>query len=454
MKSFTMRVSVLLILVMAFGVFTTAAQEGPERSYIVMANNHGNDLGNRIAAAGGTMTAFLPQVRAATAVSTNPNFANDIRGVRSVIPDLVYQFDLPEVGEVITFDDVGDPPFSGAGDVFFDLQWGHNAVRAQHAWAQGVRGAGARVAVLDGGFDLTHPDLVPNINFDLSANFVPGESLQYGLPDTFSHGAHVAGTIAAAQNDFGIIGVAPDAELVLVKVLSDAGSGAFSWVAAGILHAADVGADVINMSLGAAIPQSGTCDDQGCISAREVAELRVLMNRVTNYAHQQGTLVIASAGNSGLDRDKTGNLLVLPADMPNVVSISATAPVGWATDPLNTFLDNLASYSNYGRSAIDFAAPGGDFVYPGDEFCVVGPVTNPCWVFDLVFSTGNGGWYWSAGTSMAAPHAAGIAALIISENGGSMHPAQLEAAMRQRADRLGSNGRDPVYGMGRVSSGY
>ena len=449
----SLALTLLLVLVIAaLGVSTLSAQ-GPERSYIVMANNSGADLGARIEAAGGVMTAFMPEIRAATAVSTNPNFSSQIRGVRSVIPDLVYQFDLPpREGEFIAIADVGDPPFSGAGDVFFDLQWGHTAVRATHAWANGVRGAGVQVAVLDGGFDLTHPDLVPNINLALSANFVPGESLQYGLPDTFSHGAHVAGTIAAAQNDFGVIGVAPNAELILVKVLSDGGSGAFSWVAAGIIHAANVGADIINMSLGASIPQSGIPGD---ITANEVAELRVLMNRVNNYASQQGVTIITSAGNSGLDRDKTGNLLVLPADMPNVISISATAPVGWATDPLNIFLDNLASYSNYGRSAIDFAAPGGDFVYPGNENCTIAGLLRPCWVFDLVFSTGNGGWYWSAGTSMAAPHAAGIAALIISENGGSMHPAQVEAQLRQRAyNPDGSQGRHPFYGMGRVSSGY
>lgn len=449
--------SVLLFLIVGLLGASVLSAQGPQRSYIIMANDNGSSLASSISAAGGVMTQFVPELRAAFAISSNPNFANQIRGVRSVIPDLIYQFDMPDVDQFVSMDAVGDPPFSGSPDFFFDLQWGHNAVRAQQAWPNGVRGQGVRVAVLDGGFDLDHPDLAPNINLALSANFVPGETLQYGLPDTFSHGSHVAGTIAAAQNDFGIIGVAPDAELVLVKVLSDAGSGAFSWVAAGIVHAANVGADVINMSLGASLPQRGTCTGAptpDCITAREVAELRVLMNRVSSYASQRGVTIITSAGNSGLDRDKTADLLVLPADMPHVISISATAPIGWATDPGNIFLDNLASYSNYGRSAIDFAAPGGDFVYPGNENCLIAGLIRPCWVFDLVFSTGNNGWYWSAGTSMAAPHAAGIAALIISENGGSMHPSQVEAQLRQRAAKPGSNGRDPFYGLGRVSSGY
>src|SRR4029450_10815560 len=113
----------------------------------------------------------------------------------------------------------GNPPNSGSGDFFFDLQWGHDAIDAPEAWDAGFKGHGARVAVIDTGFDFDHPDLVPNINFSLSRNFVPGEDLGYGLPDPFSHGTHTAGTVAAAENNFGTIGVAPEAELMLLKGL-------------------------------------------------------------------------------------------------------------------------------------------------------------------------------------------------------------------------------------------
>ena len=432
---------------------STSARGGTPERYILSTSGALRGVEAAAARRGDALVLHAPQAGFAVVETADPRayarFANVI------VRDRVVSWREPT--EVVALEaEVGDPPFSGSADFFFDLQWGHVPVRATAAWDAGVRGEGARVAVIDGGFDLTHPDLVPNINFGLSQNFVAGETLQYALPDPFSHGAHVAGTIAAAQNDFGVIGVAPDAELVLIKVLGDAGSGSFADVGAGMVHAADVGADIANMSLGAQIPQSGICDEFGCITAREVAELRVFMQRIANYATWKGTLLISSAGNSGLDLDKTADLIVFPAGLARVVSVSATAPVGWAVDPLNADFDRLASYSNYGRSGIDVSAPGGDVAYPGDEGCTIAGLLRPCWVFDLVFSTGNGSWYWSAGTSMAAPHASGVAALILSEYGGSgsMTPAQLERQLIQRAADLGLPGRDPVHGNGAVQSGY
>ncbi|WP_262712923.1 S8 family serine peptidase [Hymenobacter radiodurans] len=118
----------------------------------------------------------------------------------------------------------------------------------------------------------------------------------------------------------------------------------------------------------------------------------------------------------------------------------------------------MATYSNYGTSEIDFAAPGGDTAYPGNEIAKIGPITQYVYVFDLVFSTGSNlnpatsSYYWSAGTSMAAPHAAGVAALIVGKNGGQMDPAKVEAALRASADDLGKPGRDPQYGHGRVNA--
>ncbi|HRJ55612.1 MAG TPA: S8 family serine peptidase [Anaerolineales bacterium] len=454
-------ITILVLVFFIAALLVVPAGADSTKSYILMAkgNKLPKGLEAKVAAAGGTIDRYIEQVGLVVVSSNDPNFsvnAAKISGISDVMPNVVSQWVGPlgdfNPEDISVSEDFGNPPVSGDDDFFFDLQWGHDAVDAPEAWNEGYRGAGARVAVLDGGFDLDHPDLAPNINMALSMNFVAGETLQYALPDPFSHGSHTAGTIAAADNGFGTIGVAPEAELVLIKVLGDEGSGSFADVISGIVYAADVDADIISMSLGAYLNKNGFCDSEGCVSANEVAALVNAIKRATDYANKEGSLVIASAGNDAIDFDHTANLIHIPSDLPKVLSISATAPIGWATDPGNIFLDNLASYSNYGQSAIDFGAPGGDFVYPGEEACLIAGLLRPCWVFDLVFSTGNNGWYWSAGTSMAAPHASGVAAIIVGMNGGDMNPAHLEAALRASADDLGKPGNDDAYGAGRVNA--
>ena len=202
------------------------------------------------------------------------------------------------------------------------------------------------------------------------------------------------------------------------------------------------------MSLGTVIPRQGLGGDN-----RFVSELKNAVNKAITYAHQNGTTVIVSAGNAGSDLDGGDKGAVrFNKGMSHAVGISALAPENWAGNDGNEPLDP-AGYSNYGTSLVDFGAPGGDVAYPGNEGCVVAGLARPCWVFDLVFSTGsNGSWYWSAGTSMAAPHAAGVAALIISETGDS-RPDQVIREMRRRATDAGKPGRDDYYGHGIANSG-
>ncbi|MGH8567031.1 MAG: S8 family serine peptidase, partial [Gammaproteobacteria bacterium] len=287
-------------------------------------------------------------------------------------------------------------------------------------------------------------------------SFVPLEGFDIQPGFYFHHGTHVAGIVAAADNAFGVIGVAPEAEIVAVKVVSEfTGSGTFEGLIAGIVYAANIDADIINMSTGATLRKSGFCVPEGCVTAREVAELRVASGRATTYAYQRDTTVIAAAGNDASDADHNADRIFVPAALPHVIAIAATGPEGWALDPA-TNLDVPAFYTNFGQSFINFAAPGGnlDFsLFPNPTPTCTIVVTMPCWVFDLVFSTISGGWGWNAGTSMAAPHASGVAAIIIGQNGGSMNPAHVEAALRASADDLGRLGNDDFYGAGRVNAG-
>ncbi|MGC5583120.1 S8 family serine peptidase [Ornithinimicrobium sp. W1665] len=430
---------------------TTVAQadaDGDRTTYIVVSN--GGSLPARfeqqVQRAGGTVTTAHPF--GVAVVEAGPSF----RGVAgtSTVVDSGFDVDLgPRVALEARPENL--PPASGNDDTLFDLQWGHVPVGAVEAWEAGVRGAGVRVAVLDTGFDLDHPDLAPNIDLALSRDFTD-EGLQYTLADPFSHGTHVAGTIAAADNGIGVIGVAPEAELVLVKVLEDEGSGAFEDIFAGIRHATEVDADVINMSLGTVIPRNA--------AGNEVTQLANAMNRAITYAHQQGTTVVVSAGNEAQDLDGDGNLVRFMTSSPHAIGISAYAPVGWLSDFWDGTFLVPTTYTNYGTSMVDFSGPGGDTAYPGEENCTVAGLTRPCWVFDLVFSTGSSldptvaSYYWSGGTSMAAPHAAGVAALIISEHGGDMKPAQVEREMRLRAIDAGKPGTDDFHGRGAVHTGY
>jgi subtilisin family serine protease len=450
------------LLVLIFGTLSVSAvtAQPATQSYIVLANADNSvsaSLLREIRAAGGTVTRSLSQLGMVVVSTNNPNFQSHLRGARSVIKNMRIRLIEPERIQITAaFNEVANPPVTGDDDFFFDLQWGADAVNAPEAWAAGRRGTGVRVAVLDEGVDADHPDLAPNVNPVLSKSFVPGEYWNPPPGFYFNHGTHVAGIIAAADNAFGVIGMAPEAEIIAVQVLSrDLGFGTDEQVIAGIKYAADVGADIVNMSLGSGpLDLRGGCSDPNdpstCYTTRDIVELGLAYIRVVNYARQRGTSVIASAGNEGFDFRANPYFVHLPSDTPGVISVSALGPLNWATFN-DTDLDVQTSYTNYGPF-IDLSAPGGNFDYPGNEDCTLAGETVPCWVFDMVISDIPGGWAWAAGTSMAAPHVAGVAAQYIAANGGSMNPNALQLALQFLADDKGAPGRDDIFGRGRVDA--
>lgn len=466
----------LLLLAVLLSVVSVSAvtAQGGTREYIVMAQGEtsvSSTIKAQIAAAGGTITRDLSSMGMMVASSSNPNFKSRIPSARAVVPNVKVQWLEPTQTVQLDVDpNFTNPPNTGDDDFYLDLQWGHDAVNAFEAWNDDEpgRGQGVRVAVIDSGIDRNHPDIAPNLNQALSTSFVPGESV-YVIPNAnFNHGTHVAGTIAAADNAFGVVGVAPDAEIVAIKSLSEfTGSGEWDWLVASIKYAGDIRADVINMSLGGVLDSRGNCDDPtDCYTAQDVIDLRDSLARAVRYAQRRGATVIAAAGNDAIDFDDWDNryLVNFPGAVPGVIAISALAPIGWAKDPANTDFDIPTSYTDGGREYVDFGAPGGDTEYPGNENCTVAGLTRPCWVFDLVFSVGRvfvdpvtgqprASFFWAGGTSMAAPHASGVAAIIIGWNGGSMRPDLVYAEMRRLANRVGSS-TTTYFGQGVVSAAW
>jgi subtilisin family serine protease len=275
------------------------------------------------------------------------------------------------------------------------LPWGIDRVDAELVWQGGNTAGSIRVGVIDTGIALSHPDLAANI-----AGGVNTINPHKNPNDDNGHGSHVAGIIAGLDNDIGVVGVAPEADLYAIKVLGANGSGYLSDVIEGIDWATANGMNVINMSLGTSV------DSQ-------------LLHDAVIRAYDAGVVVVAAAGNSG-------GSVGYPGAYPEVIAVSATDAS-----------DQIASFSSRGTE-VDLAAPGVS-----------------------IFSTYKGSGYATlSGTSMSSPHVAGVAALVLHTPVGAYDadadlawdPAELQQKLEDRAIDLGLLGPDDLYGAGLVDA--
>lgn len=329
------------------------------------------------------------ELKVTTYRATTENAALDLVAQLQRDPTLVAV--EPDVkGASITAAD-GDPEQPAATEDSNDPrrgeQWALTRLGAEQVWDV-TKGAGVTVAVLDTGV-ATHADLDES-RIRSGADFTDGDADGSGRDDGHGHGTHVTGIInATLNNNTGVAGLAPHAEILPVRVLDSGGSGYWSWVADGITWATDNGADVINMSLGG--------------GDSEVLEVAV------QYAVAAGVTVVAAAGNSR----SSGSPVSYPAAYPGVTAVAAT-----------TSTDDYASFSNAGNY-VDIAAPGAA----------------------ILSTIATGGYASWSGTSMATPYVAASAALVRSFAPGAT---DVEAVLTSTADDLGPAGRDDDFGYGLV----
>jgi lantibiotic leader peptide-processing serine protease len=375
-----------------------------------------------------------------------------------------------------------------------DLQWDMAMINATAAGSHAVDTGNpdVLVGIIDTGIDASHPDLAPNFNAELSRNFTTDIPLIDGPcnqerdhscedpsnVDENGHGSHTAGTVAAAVNGLGIAGVAPTVSLVNLRAGQDSGFFFLFETLAAITYAADHGVDVVNMSF-FTDPWLFNCPDNPLDTPTEQAEQRTVINASNDalgYAHSHGVTLIAAEGNehTNLDnptydaispdfppgtekvRDNIDNdCMIIPTEGNHVISVSALGSTG-----------RKAYYSNYGLEQTVVSAPGGDrreffgtpeynsaglrvlSTYPADVAMEEKLITEnfkprtPLAVVDCAGKPSKstcGVYVYLQGTSMASPHAVGVAALIISAIGSGTgadfgaDPDAVEAALRATA---------------------
>jgi subtilisin family serine protease len=459
------RVSLIVLSVLLLTLIPAplAASAPATQLYTVVFNQETlpTDAAGQVAAAGGEVVMTIPEIGVLQARAPGGFVGKMLRTglVKSAGPSLPVTLEISRV-EVLT--ETEDVDWTKAN--LWSLQWDIKRVTNNGlSFAISTGTHDVMVAVIDTGILPFHPAL--SANFLGGRNFVPaggfgGDPTESGDPNDFTdrhgHGTHCAGTIAANGR---VLGVGPDLAVRAYRCLTAEGSGSSLWIIAAMVAAADDGCKVLSMSLGGwdikgqvwwTDPVTGETFKLG----NDVADFNSYQRAVA-HAGSHGALVVSSAGNDGWNCSQKGIVTKylndeygplgytfvgasyhVPSAVAGAICVSATGPD-----------ESLASYSNYGGGYIHIAAPGGDAQrYP-----------QPRWYTDMCLNTygyllpgGSGyvGYAWMAGTSMAVPKVAGIAALIAVQHPG-YGPAQIKTEIYQTAQHIGSG---QYFGAGLVDA--
>jgi lantibiotic leader peptide-processing serine protease len=458
----------------------SGASQAKQQEYVVLYKDGATLAAARqaVKAAGGTIVRENTKIGVATVRSGNANFAADalrqvaLAGVARSSPigaapghqpkrEDVERLTPAERSTAETARGAGKKP---GAEPLADLQWDMAMIHATTEGSYGRQRGDRRVTVgiIDTGIDGTHPDIAPNFNASLSRNFTidiplvdgPCEHASCVDPaneDDNGHGTHVSGIIAASLNGLGIAGVAPNVTLVNLRAGQDSGYFFLQATVDALTYAGDVGIDVVNMSY-FVDPWLYNCAANPADSAAERQEQRTIIkatNRALDYAHKRGVTLIAALGNQNTNidaptsddispdfppeterhRDVDNSCLTMPSEGNHVIGTVAVGPSTMKAD-----------YSNWGSERPIISAPGGYFRdFPGTpQNRVVENLVLSAYPTSLAIENGDlnpdgtpntpfvvrdcqGGtcayYQYLQGTSMAAPHAVGVAALIVSEFG-------------------------------------
>ncbi len=440
------------VVMLAALVFASAALG---QSYIVLYKSQGvpADAAATIQQAGGTFVYAYPQIGVVIARSDSAAFRDNVlrdgrienasgtAGFATQVADGAGS-QLDAAGGSAPPPSPSAAPVTGT-DPLSGLQWDMNQMHMPEAHA--ITGGSPSVLVgdIDTGLDYTHPDLAPNVDAAASVNCVSGAPVpgEAAAMDDNGHGTHTAGTIAAAANGIGIVGVAPNVRIAGIKAGTAAGFFFPEAVVCSFMWAGTHGFNVTNNSY-FADPWLFNCRNDPGQRAIWDAERRAI-----KYAMSQGVTVVAAAGNQADDLahptqdatspDNTNPVLraihndcaVVPVEIPGVIGVSADG-----NKQLKSF------YSSYGAGIVQVAAPGGDSILqttaaaPNGRVLSTWPASLASTCARKVFD-GTAVYCYAQGTSMASPHVAGLAALVESQFG-AMMPGRVQAIIDQTADSI------------------